>query len=98
MIPPTIATRATRPTVSPTAPPTPSPLFLCELPVRLCESGGIVGVTVTVRTWPVTVSSDVTGVGVHVGVDEVVAEEVIGEDIWAAPDELAEEDCESRMV
>ena len=30
----------------------------------------MVGVTVIVRTWPVTVSSDVTGVGLHVDVEE----------------------------
>lgn len=40
------------------------------------------GVTVTVRTWPVTVSRDVTGVGVHeVELEEevvVVCEVVLG--------------------
>jgi hypothetical protein len=77
------ATRATKPTVRPTAPPVlspPLPLFRAT-PVRLCEFGGTVGVTVTVRTCPVTVSSDVTGVGVHVDVADnelsVVLSEVV---------------------
>lgn len=39
------------------------------------EDGGLVGVIVTVRTWPVTVSSDVTGVGVQV--DDVEWEVVV---------------------
>jgi len=72
MIEHTKATRATKPTVRPTAAPVPSPpppLFL-EIGERLCEFGGTVGVTVTVRTSPVTVSSDTTGVGVHVDVEE----------------------------
>jgi hypothetical protein len=67
MIAPTIAIRATRPTVRPTAPPVPSlllPPFL--IPNPLCELGGAVGVTVTVRTWPVVVKTEMTGVGVHV--------------------------------
>jgi len=64
-----MATRATRPTVRPTAPPVLSPpppplLFLTS--VRLDALGGTVGVTVTVFSWPVTVSSDMTGVAVHV--------------------------------
>lgn len=73
----TRATRATKPTVRPTAPPVLSPLLPLFLaaPVRLCELGGTVGVTVTVRTCPVTVSSDVTGVGVHVDVED--EEEVV---------------------
>jgi hypothetical protein len=65
------ATRATKPMVRPTAPPVLSPLPLFRAtPVKLCEFGGTVGVTVTVRTCPVTVSSDVTGVGVHVDVED----------------------------
>lgn len=67
MIAPMIAIRATRPIVRPTAPPVPSPplpLFLTPNP--LCEFGGAVGVTVTVRTWPVVVKTEMTGVGVHV--------------------------------
>jgi hypothetical protein len=64
----TMATRATRPTVRPTAAPIlrPPALFR-ETPVKLCALGGTVGVTVTVLTCPVTVSRDATGVGVHVG-------------------------------
>jgi len=62
-----MATRATRPIVRPTAPPVLSPpLLACLIPVWLCDVGGTVGVTVTVLTWPVTVSREVTGVGVHV--------------------------------
>jgi hypothetical protein len=62
----TMATRATRPTVRPTAAPIlrPPALFR-ETPVKLCALGGTVGVTVTVLTCPVTVSRDATGVGVH---------------------------------
>jgi hypothetical protein len=80
------ATRATKPTVRPTAPPVLSPPlpFFRATPVKLCEFGGTVGVTVTVRTCPVTVSSDVTGVGVHVDVEDeddellvVLIEEVV---------------------
>jgi hypothetical protein len=49
------ATRATSPIVRPTAPPVPNPppleLALCVIGELLCEeSGGEVGVTVTVRT------------------------------------------------
>ena len=59
-----------------TAPPVPSPpppLFAGVSSFVACAFGGTVGVTVTVRTWPVMVSRDVTGVGVHVeDVDEVV--------------------------
>jgi len=67
-----IATRATRPIVRPTAPPVliPPSFFLTDAPLRLAEFGGMVGVTVTVLTWPVTVSRDTTGVGVHVIDDE----------------------------
>lgn len=76
-----MATRATRPIVRPTAAPVLSPLLLLlpfVIPTALPAFGGVVGVTVTVRTCPVTVSRDVTGVGVHVdeelldGFDEVV--------------------------
>jgi hypothetical protein len=75
-----IATSATRPMVRPTAAPVLSPLLLLlpfVIPAALPALGGLVGVTVTVRTCPVTVSRDVTGVGVHVedevlGCDEVV--------------------------
>lgn len=86
------ATRATRPTVRPTAAPVlspPPPLFL-EIAVTLCELGGTVGVTVTVLTCPVTVSSDVTGVGVHVDVedDEIGVEEL--DDVVAAGVEVVE--------
>lgn len=71
------ATRATKPTVKPTAPPTlsPLPLLFFDTFGRLAEFGGAVGVMVTVITSPVTVSSDVTGVGIHVddgGEDDVV--------------------------
>jgi hypothetical protein len=75
MIEHTRATRATKPTVRPTAPPVLSPPP-CPTLVNadvLSEFGGTVGVTVTVRTCPVTVSSDMTGVGVHV----VVADELV---------------------
>jgi len=45
--------------------------WLVDLLTELCESdGGAVGVTVTVRTWPVTVVRDRDGVGVHVWEDE----------------------------
>ena len=88
----TSATRATKPTVRPTAPPVLSPLppAFRETPVRLWEFGGAVGVTVTVRTCPVTVSSDVMGVGVHVDVEGEVESSmgllVVGEavDEWDA--------------
>jgi hypothetical protein len=80
MMVPMIATSATRPMVRPTAAPVLSPLSLLlpfVIPAALPALGGLVGVTVTVRTCPVTVSRDVTGVGVHVedevlGCDEVV--------------------------
>lgn len=77
----TIAASATRPMVRPTAAPVLSPLLLflpCVIPTALPALGGVVGVTVTVRTWPVTVSRDVTGVGVHVE-DELllVCDEVV---------------------
>jgi len=69
-----MATSATRPMVRPTAPPVLSPpLFLFfVIPTALPEVGGTVGVTVTVRICPVTVSSEVMGVGVHVD-DELPA-------------------------
>lgn len=62
-----MATRATSPMVSPTAAPVESPLLSLDflIALELPEFGGTVGVTVTVRTWPVTVSSDVTGVGIQ---------------------------------
>lgn len=68
---------ATRPIVSPTAPPVPSPplpFLLADTVLRLAVLGGAVGVDVTVLTIPVTVSTDITGVGVHV-------EEVAGSSI-----------------
>lgn len=74
-----IATNATSPIVSPTAPPVPSPpplpFFAGASPLVACAFGGTVGVTVTVRTWPVMVSKDVTGVGVHVEDVEAVDED-----------------------
>ena len=86
-----IAILATRPIVRPTAPPKlrPPPLFLCT-PVRLCALGRTVGVVVTVLTWPVTVSRNVTGVGIRIvdneeddfdivaGVPKVTADVVLG--------------------
>jgi hypothetical protein len=77
MIEQTRTANATKPTVRPTAPPVPSPLLflLVVIPLEIEEAGGMVGVTVTVLTWPVTVSREVTGVGVHVvepASDEVV--------------------------
>jgi hypothetical protein len=62
-----IAMSTTRPIVRPTAPPelSPPPLFL-GTPLRLCEFGGTAGVAVTVLAWPVTVSRNVTGVGIQV--------------------------------
>lgn len=64
----TMATRATSPIVSPTAPPVPSPfLELFSLTgATFWEFGGTVGVTVTVCTSPVIVSRETTGVGVQV--------------------------------
>lgn len=70
----------TNPIVRPTAPPVLMPPLLSVLafatpPFTFWGEvvGGVVGVTVTVRTWPVTVSREMTGVGVHVGeLDEVV--------------------------
>lgn len=70
----------TRPIVRPTAPPVLIPplsvvLAFATPPLTFCGGvvGGTVGVTVTVLTWPVTVSRDITGVGVHVEeLDEVV--------------------------
>lgn len=57
----------------PTAPPVLMPPLLvvsafATPPLTFCEEvvGGVVGVTVTVLTWPVTVSREMTGVGVHV--------------------------------
>jgi len=68
-----MAISATRPIVRPTAAPVPSPpLFLSfVIPDELPDVGGTVGVTVTVRICPVTVSSEVTGVGVQVDDMEV---------------------------
>lgn len=71
-----IATRATKPTVNPTAAPVLNPfplLFFSEIGARFCEFGGTVGVTVTVRTSPVVVNTDTTGVGVQVEDDDVVS-------------------------
>ena len=82
----TSATNATRPTVSPTAAPVLSPLdFFLSLrdadEVSLAE-GGVVGVTNTVITLPVTVYTEATAVGVHVddvdsSVDELLVEDVV---------------------
>jgi len=70
MIAPIIATNATKPIVNPTAPPVLSPPLFFLVTICPCPSfgefGGAVGVTVTVRTCPVIVSSDMIGVGVHV--------------------------------
>lgn len=74
MIEQTRATRATRPMVRPTAAPVVSPPLLdvdFSIDAEFCEFGGTVGVTVIVRTCPVTVSRDKTGVGVHVDELEV---------------------------
>lgn len=62
-----MATRATRPIVRPTAPPVliPELLLLFDTGATSAEFGGDVGVIVTVWTCPVTVSREVTGVGVH---------------------------------
>jgi hypothetical protein len=74
-IPAIIATKATNPTVSPTAPPVDNPpLLLFETVELLCEFGGAVGVTVTVRTCPVMVSSDIIGVAVQVELVSLLAE------------------------
>jgi hypothetical protein len=64
----TIATSATRPIVRPTAPPVlmPELLWLFDTGATSGEFGATVGVEVTVCTIPVTVSTEVTGVGVHV--------------------------------
>jgi hypothetical protein len=75
-----MATSATRPIVRPTAAPVLSPpplLLFFVVPNELPEVGGTVGVTVTVRIWPVTVSSEVTGVGVQVEEDSLVGLEVV---------------------
>lgn len=60
--------------VRPTAAPVDNPplLVLFGNKLEFCESGGCVGVNVTVRTCPVTVSSDTTGVGNQVLVDRLV--------------------------
>lgn len=74
----------------PTAAPVPSPPLLLlsfVIAVELPEVGGTVGVTVTVRIWPVTVSSEVTGVGVQVEEDSLVG----FEDVVRIVDEV--EDC-----
>ncbi len=56
------------------------PLFLSfVIPDELPDVGGTVGVTVTVRICPVTVSSEVTGVGVQVGDVEMDDFEVIND-------------------
>jgi len=74
-IPAIMATNATNPTVSPTAPPVDNPpLLLFETVELLCEFGGAVGVTVTVRTCPVIVSRDMIGVGVQVELVSLLAE------------------------
>jgi hypothetical protein len=63
----TMITWAMRPIVKPTAPLRPRPPVLSfEIGFRFCEFGGTVGVTVIVLTWPVTVSREITGVGVQV--------------------------------
>lgn len=79
-----MATRATRPIVRPTAPPVLSPplpllLLVSEVDaVLLWLDGGDVGVYVTVLTCPVTVSTERTGVGVHVSVEELdVTDELV---------------------
>ena len=41
--------------------------------IVVAEAGGAVGVTVKVLTWPVTVITDIKGVGVHVLLVGVVA-------------------------
>jgi hypothetical protein len=71
MIKQMIATSTTRPMASPAAAPvlSPLPLLLCLIPVVEPEFGGTVGVMVTVWTWPVTVMSEIIGVGVHVEED-----------------------------
>lgn len=80
--PPTIATRATRPIVRPTVPPVPS-LFELAFDVTVLDgSGGLVGVTVTVFTTPVTVWRDWTGVGVHVEDEEEEDTEVCKSQQW----------------
>jgi hypothetical protein len=87
MIEPTIAIKATKPTVRPTAPPVPSPpLLLFLTPKPLCEFGGAVGVTVTVRTSPVVVKMEMTGVGVH---EDVVDLDVVAAWLAEACGELA---------
>jgi hypothetical protein len=60
--------RATNPMVRPTAAAVDN--FSLDVAARAVPAalGGAVGVTVTVRTWPVTVSSEMTGVGVQVKV------------------------------
>jgi len=65
--------RATRPTVRPTAWPVlrDEPLD-CWAWLLGGAVGGAVGVMVIVRSTPVTVSTDVMGVGVHVMVESVV--------------------------
>lgn len=70
-----IAIKATKPIVRPTAPPVvkPPPL-LFETDDSLDALGGEVGVTVTVRTCPVIVSRDMTGVGVQVELVEPAVE------------------------
>jgi len=82
----TNATNATRPTVSPTAAPVPSPLdfflFFRDADEVSLEEGGVVGVTNTVITLPVTVYTEATAVGVHVddvesSVDELPLEDVV---------------------
>lgn len=82
---PTIAIRATKPMVRPTAPPVPSPpplLFLTPNP--LCEFGGAVGVTVTVRTSPVVVKMEMTGVAVHV--EDVEIDSDVAVEAWLVVD------------
>lgn len=62
-----MAMRDTIPTVRPIAAPVLRVLPVSFVtPAELPEVGGTVGVTVTVRTCPVTVSREVIGVGVQV--------------------------------
>jgi hypothetical protein len=85
MMAPTIAIRATKPIVNPTAPPVFSPLpLLFFTPNPLCEFGGAVGVTVTVRTSPVVVKIETMGVGVHVV--DVEEDSVVDMEAWLVVD------------
>lgn len=82
-----IATSATRPIVRPTAAPVLRPLFLLFVVIAaaLPAFGGLVGVTVTVCTTPVSVSRETVGVGVHVEELLDFSEEVVmGADVVCA--------------